>query len=482
MADKRRAVVIGGGISGLVCAHRLKTLGIDVTLLESSAGPGGVAKTERIGEFLIERGPNSCRGTLELLDLVDELGLQSQLVEGDPKAPAFIYYNGELHPVPMGPASLLKTKLLSFWGKLRLLAEPLKRGRASDREESLASFASRRLGKQVAGRLLAPFVSGIYAGDAERLSIQACFPAVTDLERKHGSIVRGALKEARIVKAEGKKPARKAKRTCSFVEGMGQLPQTLASGLGESFVASCENVVFEEYQARDSATVDSRFKIAFERKEGVTEILCDDIVIATPAWVAADLLRHLNTELPSLLLSIEYPPLTVLYLAYDESSLALPLTGFGFLAVPGELEILGCIFNSSMFEGRAPEGKGLLTVFVGGAREPRLAGLGDDELFSLVRRDLQVALPATGVPHLVGVTRYQRSIPQYNLGHRARIQKIERLTAQIPGLTLIGNYLHGVSTGDCLIEADKVARQIAASSDPRAGKRPETLAESFVDR
>jgi len=180
-ASNHQILVIGAGISGLVCAHRLKSLGADVILIERSERAGGVIQSERIGEYLIERGPNSSRGTRELMDLVDELAIGGDMIAGDSKAPSFIYFGGALHRVPMGPAGLIMTDVLSFSAKLRLLTEPFRRARKADEEESVYSFFARRLGAQLASRLVAPFISGIYAGDSRSLSIQAAFPGLAAL-------------------------------------------------------------------------------------------------------------------------------------------------------------------------------------------------------------------------------------------------------------------------------------------------------------
>ncbi|HWP42486.1 MAG TPA: protoporphyrinogen oxidase, partial [Blastocatellia bacterium] len=185
MRDSHRdAVVVGAGLAGLVCAHRLKRLGLDVALLEESHRAGGVIQSERIDGHLIERGPNSSQGTEELMALVEELGIMDQLAEGDPKAPAYVYFNRQLLAVPAGPGAFLKSRLLSARGKLRILAEPMVPVRVSDEEESVASFARRRIGSEAAERLVKPFVSGIYAGDAERLSVQAAFPRLANLETR----------------------------------------------------------------------------------------------------------------------------------------------------------------------------------------------------------------------------------------------------------------------------------------------------------
>ncbi|MCI0488428.1 MAG: protoporphyrinogen oxidase [Blastocatellia bacterium] len=478
MRNKRDVIIIGAGVSGLACAYRLKRLGIDALLLESSLRAGGVIRSEVVDGFLIERGPNSSQGTEELLALVEELGITDELIEGDPKAPAYVYFDGRLHPVPAGPASFFKSRLFSTTGKLRLLKEFFVPPRTEETEESVASFARRRIGPEAADRLVAPFVSGIYAGDAEQLSVQAAFPRLANLERDYGGLFRGMMakaKEARRAKKAARDVMDKAtptrRRSVSFRQGMAFLTETLRSRIGEELITGCadcrlQNIESEIPNSQSGASItegDNRFAVSFDRSGHREQIRSKHLVIAAPAHVASGLVAPLSDELSRLLEEIRYAELAIIHLAYDVSAIRTPLDGFGFLVAPGEeLSILGCVWNSSLFEGRAPEGKSLLTVFIGGAREPRSsARLKDAELISTVHTDLQRALGIIAPPQTIAITRYERAIPQYNLGHAARVCSIENLLQRMPGLYLAGNYLHGVSTGDCIKEADRVAREIA---------------------
>ncbi|MEK6322648.1 MAG: protoporphyrinogen oxidase [Acidobacteriota bacterium] len=468
--NHRDVIVIGGGISGLVCAYRLKTLGVGVTLIERSDRIGGVIQSESIDGFLVERGPNSSQGSEELLDLVEELGITGELVEGDPKAQAYVYFDGRLNPVPSGPGSFIKSGLLSMGGKLRIFKEPFVPVRRSDREESVASFARRRIGKEAAERLVAPFVSGIYAGDAEQLSVQAAFPRLSNLETGYGGLFRGMLAKAREAQRAKKgatalldKAAPTRKRLCSFRSGMAFLPKTLGSKLGEDLLTGCERLQIAELQIQPDPQ-SAKFTVEFDRTTNHHQLTSDYVVIATPARVASTLIASASDQLSRLLEEITYPPLAIISLAYKESSIKTPLDGFGFLVPPvGQLSILGCVWNSSLFKDRAPEGKALVTVFIGGARNPDIARLADAELVSTAHAELQKVLGISSDPEVVAITRYERSIPQYNLGHFARVKQIESLLRDLPGLSLIGNYLHGVSTGDCIKEADRVARVIRES-------------------
>jgi oxygen-dependent protoporphyrinogen oxidase len=482
--NHRDVIVIGAGISGLVCAYRLKRLGLDVALIEKSNRVGGVIQSELIDGYLIERGPNSSQGTEELVALVDELGITEELVEGDPKAPAYVYFGGRLHTVPSGPGAFFRSKLLSLPGKLRILKEPFIAVRREDSEESVASFARRRIGREAAERMVAPFVSGIYAGDSEQLSVQAAFPRLANLETGYGGLFRGMFAKAREARRARKdasavldKAAPTRRRLCSFRTGMAFLPATLASSLGEDLLLGCEKLTIEDrgsridVSLRDQAPEDPQseipnpqskgFLVEFERAGNRHELTCEHLVIAAPASAASTLIDSISGELSRLLEQIVYPPLAIVSLAYSESAIETPLDGFGFLVPPGEqMNILGCVWNSSLFEDRAPEGKSLITVFMGGARNPDLARFANAELVSTAHGELQKVLGISNEPHAVAITRYERSIPQYNLGHFARVQEIERLLEGLSGLHLVGNYLHGVSTGDCIKEADRVARDI----------------------
>ena len=325
--------------------------------------------------------------------------------------------------------------------------------------------------------MVAPFVSGIYAGDAEQLSVQAAFPKLPNLETSYGGLFRGTFAKAREARRAKKaasavldKATPTRRRLCSFRSGMGFLPATLASRIGEDLIADCGELRIPDSGLRGDDR-SPRFIVEFARGGDQHQLSCDKIVIAAPAGAAAELVRGMSDRLSGLLEEIAYPRLAILSLAYDVSSIETPLDGFGFL-VPlcEQMNILGCVWNSSLFKDRAPEGKALVTVFIGGARNPDIVRRADDELLSIAHGELQKVLGISNEPTLVAITRYERAIPQYNLGHYARVQEIESLLDGLPELRLIGNYLHGVSTGDCIKEADRVARDLAASLPLVAGQ------------
>ncbi|MEK7830253.1 MAG: protoporphyrinogen oxidase, partial [Acidobacteriota bacterium] len=261
------SIIIGAGISGLVAAYRLKKLGRDVLLIESSPRIGGAIHSQHVGGFgadgfLIEAGPNSFRGSHELIDLIEELNLTDELVMADPRAPAYVYSGGQLHAVPMGPAALIKTKLISTSAKLRLLKEPFvktlqyrDRQEAALNEESIASFVTRRLGKEVLEKLVAPFLSGVYAGDPERLSVQACFPKLAEFEAEAGSILLGALKAARRKQKKSKRSLRPY-RLCSFRNGLNTVPLRLAEELGDGLLTAARVTTIRQSPSGFDLTVE----------------------------------------------------------------------------------------------------------------------------------------------------------------------------------------------------------------------------------
>jgi oxygen-dependent protoporphyrinogen oxidase len=235
---------------------------------------------------------------------------------------------------------------------------------------------------------------------------------------------------------------------------MGFLTDTLGKRIGEDLLVGISNLKFDNSNSR------GEFVVSFDHSGNHRQITAKRVILATPSLAASRLIAPISDELGELLEAIEYPPLAVLYLSYDKSAIKNPLNGFGFLAAPAEkLNILGCVWNTSLFKDRAPAGKAMMTVFIGGARNPGVVGFPDAELASIAHGELQNILGISAEPRVVAVTRWERAIPQYNLGHKARVERIEAILKQIPGLSLIGNYLHGVSTGDVIKEADRIARE-----------------------
>jgi len=436
-----RTLVVGGGLSGLVHAFALARRGEDVRVLEAGERPGGAVRTERREGFLLELGPNTVRPTPELWGLVRELGLEPEALLADPRLPRFVRFRGRLHALAPGPG-FLATRLLSPAGKLRALAEPLvPRGGGPD--ETVRDFFARRAGREVAERLVAPFVSGIWAGDAGALSAAEAFPALKRWETEHGSLLRGAIASRRRSPAAEPQP----RGLLSFREGLETLPRALAAALGDRLSRRAR----VQSLAR---TTDGRWRV--ESETGVFQ--AERAVLATSASDAARLIEPLDPGAARALSGMPLPPLVVAHLAFPGGAFPAPLAGFGHLVVPTPgARVLGAIWSSALFPARAPAGETLVTVFLGGARDPAAIDLSDEALLEIASRELSEALGARKPARLILATRHPRSIPQYDLGHRARIESVEQAEARIPNLKILGNFRGGVSVGDVVRSALAVA-------------------------
>jgi protoporphyrinogen/coproporphyrinogen III oxidase len=429
-----RTIVVGAGLSGLSAAWSLAHSGGDVIVLEASDRPGGVVRTERRGGFLLELGPNTVRPTLPLWNLVAKLGLSGNALFADARGPRYVDFGGELHPLPMGPMALLRSRLLTASGKWRLLTEPFRRS-APTEDESVSDFVRRRLGPEAVDRLVEPFVGGVFAGSAGRLSVGAAFPRLARWEREHGSLVRGALADRRRTGTRAEKAPR---GLLSFRDGLEELPRALAAALGSAF------------RPRAAATAVAprpgggwTVSVRSERLEA------DRVLLAAPAPSAAGLVSGFAPDAASALAAIPHPPLAVLHLSWPESALLRALDGFGHLVCPNPARrILGAVWSSSLFPGRAPSGRALLTVFLGGSRDPDAPSLSDDALTAIAARDLQAEGIARGDPDRVLLTRWEKAIPQYEHGHERRMAALSEAEARWPGLRFLGNYRGGVSVGD----------------------------------
>lgn len=443
-------IIISGGISGLACAYRLRQAGIPVRLLEAGSRPGGMIGTNEKDGFHFELGPQSFLSTEPVLGLIDALGLKDQLLHANPRAPRYILMSGRLVPAPLAPPSLLTTSLLSARTKLRLFMEILRRSKPPADDESIAAFVRRKFGDELLNRLVAPFVSGVYAGDPERLSLRAAFPKLHEFEAKYGSVLRGAMKS---------RPAKGAPRggLCSFRDGMETLPRAIAARLGDSLLLETTVLGVRHGKANGKPW----FEVDVTRRNHRETLAASAVVIATPTDIASQILLSLSDKFAPLFSRIEYAPLAVVSACYRREQIRRPPDGFGFLVPRAEgLRVLGTVFNSALFAGRAPEGMDCFTSFAGGATDPGLCGLSEGEITETICAEVARVLGITGKPVATNMHRYARALPQYNLGHTEIVKSLEALTASVPGLFLAGNYLSGPSIGACVEQADRTAEAV----------------------
>jgi oxygen-dependent protoporphyrinogen oxidase len=452
-------IVIGGGISGLACAFRLKQRGIPVLLLEKSDRFGGVVQSIQQNGFLFERGPQSFTITPQLNELIEAVGLSGELLRAPPRLPRYIYAGGKLVAAPMSPFSLLTNSLLSASTKWRLLTEPFRRTRPPIEDESIAAFVRRKFGASLLDNFAAPFVSGVYAGDPEKLSLRNAFPQVHEWEKNHGSILRGAIAKMR---QRPKDPnAKKVRGLCSLERGVGSLFDALGAQLGDSakldvtvdVVIRNNSTHKERFEVR--CTVDGNLGGESSGSPRRTESLAASAVIcATDTPAAGAMLAPSSQQFAKSFQGICYAPVAVVSAGYRREAVGRGLDGFGFLVPRAEgLRVLGCVWNSTLFPGRAPEGHVLLTSFAGGAMNPEMCTWSEERIALAVHEDLARVLNIKENPLARHVHIYRRAIPQYNLGHGRILAELKWSCDATPGLFLAGNYLEGPAMGACVERA-----------------------------
>lgn len=436
------AVVVGGGISGLTTAFHLARAGKRVAVLEASERVGGAIETFSDGPWRFEMGPNTVlENNPSVGRLIGASGLDSEKLTAAPSARRrYLYKGGELIALPGGPGGFLTTPLFPASAKLRLLREPWIGRPDNGVEESIAQFVRRRLGQAFLDYAVGPFVSGVYAGDPERLSVQWAVPKIYGLEREHGSLIRGAL-------ARRKGPA-PGGAMISFREGLEELPRRLAGEIGD---------VRTGVAVAKVARSGDGFRV--ETSAGPVE--AKQVVLAVPADVAARLLDEATAGASRLFEEIPYAPVVIVSLGWRRSDVGHPLAGFGFLSPRKEgLHTLGCLFPSEIFPGRAPEGHVALAAFAGGRTDPEIVGWTDDRILSTILAELRGPLGLSGEPTFRMIRRWRRAIPQYEVGHGRFVERVGEIEAALPGLRIGGSFTGGVSVPDCIRNGTAVAEEM----------------------
>lgn len=469
----RRIAVVGGGISGLAAAHRLLELdpSVELTLWESSSRLGGVLSTVHEEGYQVEQSADNFITTVPWgVDLCKRLGLGEQLVQTNPAhRRTHVLRAGRLHRLPdgflmMAPTRmwpLAVTPILSPWGKLRAAMEYVIPPRTDDGDESMAAFVRRRLGREVFERLVEPLVSAVYAADMEKLSVMATLPRFRDMEREHGSLIRAMRHQM----ATSRKPSGESgARYSMFVtlqEGLTSLTDALANRLPPHAVRLDTPVqrlrrVGDAWQLELFGDGQEQF---------------DAVILATPSHVTGRLLASVDAELSELLGRVEHSGTAIVSVAYHREQITHPLDGMGFVVPAVEKSpILAVSFSSQKYVHRAPEGRELLRVFAGGARQEELAEMPAAKLVPLVLGELNRLLGIRGQPIYQSVAHWPSTMPQYHVGHRELVAQIETRVALLPHVALAGNAYHGVGIPNCIHSGEQAAEHVLGRKTNAADK------------
>lgn len=460
-----RLTIIGGGIAGLSAAYYAykKIPDVQVTLIETGSQWGGKITTDRVpfenGHFIIEGGPDTFLATKPWgLALCKELGLGERLHGTNPhKKNTYVLNKGRLLPLPDGLAmmipsdvrSILESRLISWFGKARMGMDFLLPAKAVNGDESLGAFVSRRLGREAYENLIEPLMSGIYAGDGDQLSLASTFPYLRDLENKYRSLARGALEMRK--QSNGR-----------AVQGSRSAFLTPTTGLAEVVEALVENLQANNADLRLNARavrVTQRYLGFQVQLEDGTFLDSDTLILATPAYVSAQLVSSLNPELGFTLQSIPYASTATVSLAYRLSDIPRPLDGYGYVIPRREgRKALACTWTSTKFPHRAPDGYALLRVFVGRAGQD--LSWEADELLAVAKEELKLTLGVTAEPLVVRLFKWDKAMPQYNLGHPERLARIDSALQHHPDLALAGNGYRGIGIPDCIHSGELAVERI----------------------
>lgn len=459
-----KIVVMGAGISGLSTASAIENLAarhelhVEVSVLEKMSRTGGKISSIKEEGYLCEWGPNGFLDNKPMtLELCTSLGIDSRLLRSSDNArKRFIYAADQLHRLPENGPAFLKSKLISWPGKLRLAAEMMIPPKRDGEDETLANFARRRLGSQALERLIGPMVSGIFAGDPETMSLQSCFPRIYQLEQEYGGLLKAMIKLGKKKSAE-----RKAGKQVASAAGPGGVLTSFQAGIQE-LTDALEQKLHGEILTNCGVTrIEPRTDGFLLRLEDGRQLETELLVSSIPAHALADILAPTDESAAALLSQIPYAPMNVVCFGYERDKISRDLSGFGYLIAKGEQRhTLGTLWDSSIFPNRAPAGQVLLRSMHGGATNPAAALMGDEEIRQQVMDDLRRIMGIEAAPDFVRIFRHQRAIPQYVSGHAARVAQLNQKLKEFDGFFLTGNAFSGVGINDCVNASNQTAQKV----------------------
>ncbi len=444
-------VIVGGGVSGLAAAYEVIKRGQSAVVLERNERPGGIIQTERLGEFVIDTGPDALLVQKPAaLALCNELGLGDRLFATKLPRTAFILRDGRLHPLPgssiLGFPTRLKplfrSTLFSLPAKLRMAIEPLIPRRRAPEDESIANFVRRRFGSEAVAYIAEPLLAGIHAGYVDRLSMPSLFPRLVEAEAT-GSVMKAFRSDHGTSRPEGV--------FRSFPGGLGEIVDGLIAALPKESVRLSSSVTRIEKAKEYTLHVDGR-----------SSVRARAVILAIPAFAAADLLGPLDSDLAATCQTIRYLSTAVVVFAFPREAVQHDLKGTGFVVPRSEgINITAAAWISSKWPQRAPDGQTLLRAFLGGARDPDVLAKSDQELTDLAIRDLTPILGIRGLPTLTRVYRWKQASPQQEVGHAELMRLIDTKLALHPGLFISAAGFRGVGIPDCIADARSTAAMAA---------------------
>ncbi|WP_305042516.1 protoporphyrinogen oxidase [Geoalkalibacter sp.] len=459
-----RIAIIGAGISGLTTAFlleqqaRAQHLDLEIIVLEKKDRVGGKIWSIKEEGFLCEWGPNGFLDSKPwTLELCEQLGIRGRLLRSDDNArKRYIFSEGVLHRLPENGPMFLKSKLISWPGKIRLAKEMIIAPKRDGEDETLADFGRRRLGGEALDKLIAPMVSGIFAGDPETMSLGSCFPRIQQLEEEYGGLIKAMIKLAKKKKQE----IREGKQVASAA-GPGGVLTSFSDGIQEltdSTAAQVRGEIRRGVGIERIVRKEGGFELRFE---GGGTLDAEMVISAAPAHALADMTAALDEGLSALLRDIPYAPMNVICFGYEREKIVHSLDGFGYLIPRKEgCSTLGTLWDSSIFPNRAPEGQVLLRSMMGGATNPRAIEFSDAEVRARTLADLNASMGIDAEPDFVRIFRHPQAIPQYTVGHGKRLQALDERLRSCPGLFLTGNAFFGIGLNDCVHASRQVVERV----------------------
>lgn len=455
----KKVAIVGGGISAFACAVALKERGIDFTLFEKEARPGGKLMTERFGDLVVEAGPDSfLPEKYWTVELIDKVGLKASLLpSNDQFKGTYIYSKGRLHPLPEGVMlmvptmfkPLLRSSLISLPGKIRMGLEVVVPRRRDNADESLAQFVTRRLGKECLEKIAEPLVAGIHTSNPDNMSVLATFPRFIEMERTRGSLICGMLKAMKRVNTR-ESGGKKMTYFMSLKDGMQELIEACMLFVGSEKVKAS-----------------SRIRKILKRPPGYAlvldkgEVLFDEVVLSTPSFISREIVADLDPALSDLLALIEWSSTATVSLGFAGNEIG-SLPGFGFIVPRTEgRRINATTWSSVKWSHRAPRDTVLIRSFVGGGHHEELVDLQEDELIQIVLDELKQIAGIGARPGFSKVYKWRKSMPKYTVGHLDRLAQIDRRLDLHPSLQLIGCSYRGIGIGDCVKSGFDAAARIA---------------------